>query len=113
MYRSVSSSSSGVVPVHTKWAIVGMPLLRSISMARSAVRSRVVPAAPQVIDTQLNGLADKNKERFSRDQAESMLEMMARVASTDGEMSNAQKAYVEKMRAQFTPPLKGDGPWAQ
>jgi hypothetical protein len=69
--------------------------------------------APQVIDTQLNGLADKNKERFSRDQAESMLEMMARVASTDGEMSNAQKAYVEKMRAQFTPPLKGDGPWAQ
>jgi len=69
--------------------------------------------APQVIDTQLNGLADKNKERFSREQAESMLQMMARVASTDGEMSSAQKAYLEKMRAQFTPAPKSDGPWAQ
>ena len=28
---------------------------------------------PQVIDTQLKGLADKNQDRFSRDQAESMM----------------------------------------
>ena len=68
--------------------------------------------APQIIDTQLNGLADKNKDRFSRDQAESMIQMMVEVASADGELTTKQSEYIAGIRSQFVPSVKSEGTWS-
>lgn len=68
--------------------------------------------APQVIDAQLSGVATKNQALFSTEQAESMLQMMSRVASADGEMTAEQRELIATFRAQFTPPVKQDGTWA-
>jgi predicted kinase len=67
---------------------------------------------PQVIDAQLKGLADRNKDRFSRDQAESVVQMMIRVASADSELTEAQKLYIERIRSEFVPPADARGTWA-
>jgi len=69
-------------------------------------------AAPQLIDTQLAELADKNKGRFSRDQAESMVQMMIKVASADGDLSTTQREFIEVIRSQFVPVEKNQGTWA-
>ncbi len=68
-------------------------------------------AAPQVVGAQLNGLASKNKDCFSAQQAESMLQMMAELVSADGEPSDEQSRYVDDMRALFAQPATGDGQW--
>lgn len=68
--------------------------------------------APQFIDTQLNGLADKNKDRLSRDQAESMIQMMVEVASADGELTAKQSEYIKGIRSQFVPSEKSEGTWS-
>ena len=47
--------------------------------------------APQIIDTQLKGVVDKNKDRFSPDQARSMLEMMMEVAYPQPTVPSAGK----------------------
>ena len=69
--------------------------------------------APQVIDTQLEGVAEKNKGRFSREQSESMLRMMVRVASTDGELTQRQREYIDFIKARFAVQEKREGAWAQ
>jgi uncharacterized tellurite resistance protein B-like protein len=66
---------------------------------------------PQVIDTQLMGLAEKNKDRFSKDQAESLIQMMIEVASADGELTAEQDSYVENMRSRFVR-LKSETAWS-
>lgn len=68
--------------------------------------------APQVIDAQLSGVATKNQNLFSAEQAESMLQMMARVAAADGEMTAEQRELIASFRAQFTPQEKKEGTWA-
>ena len=68
-------------------------------------------AAPQLIDGQLNQLAERNKASFSREQAESMLQMMNEVASVEGDLTMDQRAYVEKMRTMFAPQPASDGTW--
>lgn len=67
---------------------------------------------PQVIDTQLNGLADKNQGRFSQDQAESMIQMMIEVASADGELTAEQSGYVDSMRARFVRSKRSEAAWS-
>lgn len=70
--------------------------------------------APQIIDAQLNGVAKKNEDRFSKEQTDSMLQMMIQVASADGEMSAAQQEFVETIRSQFiSPEKKREGTWAE
>jgi len=68
-------------------------------------------AAPQLIGTQLSGLASKNKEHFSEQQAESVLDMMSIVASSDGELSNGQRAYIDEIRSLFATPKESGGTW--
>ena len=67
--------------------------------------------APQIIDAQLRGVAQKNKDRFSKDQAESMIQMMADVASAEGDMSVKQSEYIESVRALFASPEQTPGTW--
>jgi len=68
-------------------------------------------AAPQLVGTQLSGLASKNKERFSEEQTESMLNMMSIVASSDGALSNEQKAFIDEIRLLFATPKESSGTW--
>ncbi|MCH9694345.1 MAG: TerB family tellurite resistance protein [Gammaproteobacteria bacterium] len=69
--------------------------------------------APQIVGQQLQGLAERNKESFSVEQAESMMQMMVKVASADGSVSAAQQEYIDTMRGFFVAPRQADdGTWA-
>lgn len=68
--------------------------------------------APQVIETQLNGLADRHKNTFSGDQAESLLGMLRDVASANGEMNAAQRTFVDGMRGRLNAAPQAEGTWA-
>jgi uncharacterized tellurite resistance protein B-like protein len=68
--------------------------------------------APQVMDAQLKGVADKNKDQLSGEQAESMIKMMVDVASADGDLSAKQEDYIANIRSQFIPVEKGQGTWS-
>ncbi len=68
--------------------------------------------APQIIDAQLQGLADKNKTCFTQEQADSMLQLMVEVVSADGEVTAAQSAFIETMRTHFVPPQPNQGTWS-
>lgn len=68
-------------------------------------------AAPQLIDTQLNALADKSKSHFSQDQADSMVQMMIEVASADGNLTATQSEFIEGIQSQFVPVKKRQGTW--
>ena len=69
--------------------------------------------APQVIDTQLEGVSAKNKGLFSRDQADSMLRMMETVASAEGELTQRQRDYLDAFKARFVIEETREGPGAQ
>lgn len=68
-------------------------------------------AAPQLVGDQLKTLAQRNKERFSSDQAESMLTMMDEVASAEGRLTEEQREYVATMRSLFVSKPQSDGAW--
>ena len=68
--------------------------------------------APQVIDAQLKGLSDKNKNCFTQEQANSMIELMVEVVSADGEVTSAQSEFIESMRTHFDPPPQNQGTWS-
>jgi uncharacterized tellurite resistance protein B-like protein len=69
-------------------------------------------AAPQLIDTQLEKLADRNKDDFSSEQASSLMQMMVKVASADGSLSARQQEFIDRVRSAYIKEVKGDGPWA-
>lgn len=68
--------------------------------------------SPQVIDTQLSGLLDKNLNRFSKEQAESMIQMAVDVASANGSLGTKQQAFIDTMKAQLMPPENAAGTWS-
>ena len=68
-------------------------------------------AAPQLVEDQLNKLAEKNSSRFSHEQATSMIGMMTAVVAAGGEPSDAQSRFIEKMRSSFVQP-QSEGTWA-
>lgn len=69
-------------------------------------------AAPQLLDSQLTKLADKNRNRFSKEQVESLVEMMTRVAAADGEVSSTQQAFISGVRSKFIQQEQPQGTWA-
>ena len=69
-------------------------------------------AAPQLLDTQLGNLVEKNSGSFSPEQAESMINMVSAVANTDGAASAAQREFIEKMRSTLATPRQQEGTWA-
>lgn len=68
--------------------------------------------APQIIDTQLDGVIEKNKDLLSADQSQSMIEMMLAVTAACGDPTARQSEYIEKVKSQFAVQQKGEGPWA-
>lgn len=69
-------------------------------------------AAPQLIDTQLEKLADRNKDTFSSEQASSLMQMIVKVASADGSLSASQQEFIDGVRSAYIKEPKGDGTWA-
>ena len=69
-------------------------------------------AAPQLIDTQLVSLADKNKGHLSQDQSESMIQMMIEVASADGDLTAKQSEFIDSIRSQFVRSETSEGTWS-
>ena len=68
--------------------------------------------SPQVIDTQLAGLIDKNSDRFSREQAESMIQMTIDVASAGGALGTKQEDCIATMKTQLLPAEKPSATWS-
>lgn len=68
-------------------------------------------APPQLLDDQLEQLVQKNHDRFSQEQAGSMLDMMATVVAAGGEPSATQREFIERLRTAFVPPKRA-GVWA-
>lgn len=69
-------------------------------------------AAPQLLDSQLEKLADRNKDRFSKEQVDSLVDMMTRVASADGNVSPSQQAFISGVRSRFVQQEQPRGTWA-
>ena len=67
--------------------------------------------APQVVDKQMKGLFERNTDRFSRDQAASVLDMMIEISSSSGSPTDAQKQFIEEFRLQFVAEKKEPGTW--
>lgn len=67
--------------------------------------------APQIVDKQLKGLTERNTDRFSWDQASSVLEMMTAIAAAGGGLTGAQEQYIEEFRSQFVPEKEEPGTW--
>ena len=67
---------------------------------------------PQVIDVQLKGLAERHKDLFTQEQAESMTKMMVTVASAACNLTAEQNDYINAIRSQFAPPKEKGGIWA-
>ena len=69
-------------------------------------------AAPQLLENQLNKLADKNSSRFTPEQADSLVEIMTTVASTDGTLSASQREFIDSIRARVGKPAAPQGTWS-
>ena len=68
-------------------------------------------AAPQLIDNQLQKLVGQNKERFSAEQAESVLQMMTVVAATEGQPTDAQRSFIDSVRSLLSIEKEPEGTW--
>lgn len=68
---------------------------------------------PQIIDTQLSGLIDRHTDLFSADQAESVVEMMRKVAECEGAPNEQQLKLMADVREKLGMPPVGDGVWGQ
>lgn len=66
---------------------------------------------PQIIEKQLDGLFERNKELFSAEQAESLVAMMLKIASAEGSPSGAQSALMASVRSRLGMTPGSDGVW--
>ena len=69
-------------------------------------------AAPQLLDEQLTKFADRNSDSFSAEQAESLLEMMTKVAAASGGLSASQQDFISRVRAAYLREEATEGTWA-
>ncbi len=65
--------------------------------------------APQVIETQLTGVVERNQDLFSASQAESLLDMIPDVIGAGS--NETQRAFVAVMRSKLAPSAP-EGSWA-
>ena len=58
-------------------------------------------AAPQLIGEQLDKLADRNKDTFSPEQAESLMQMLVKGAAAHGTVSASQQEFIDSVRSAY------------
>lgn len=68
--------------------------------------------APQVVQSQLEGVLERHQKIFSKEQAESIAGMMHKVASISGQPSEDQKKLVADVREKLGMEPAGDSIWA-
>ena len=68
-------------------------------------------AAPQLLEGQLQKLSERSKDRFSPDQARSMLEMMSKVAAAGGEVSATQRDFINSVGSTLVHEEERQGTW--
>jgi len=68
---------------------------------------------PQVIRTQLDGLLSRNDNLFSPDQAESLVAMMQKVASSGESPSAEQQEIIAAIKERYVISNSGGGPWGK
>ena len=68
-------------------------------------------AAPQLLENQLNKLADKTVPSFTPEQSESLVEIMTTVASTGGGLSITQKEFIDSIRVRSGTAAEPQGTW--
>lgn len=98
----------GALSAEEKQAILGL-FEEKFSLTSKAASELLGSAmhllgAPQVIDAQLGGLAGKARDIFTPEQAESVLEMMASVASLAGGPTPQQQEYIARVRGNLSTP---------
>lgn len=64
-----------------------------------------------VLRTQLDGVLNNTKDRFTPEQAASLLSMMERIATVDGTPTDEQRQLIEGVRARLSPPKTPEGTW--
>lgn len=70
-------------------------------------------AAPQLLHTQLEKLAERNVDSFTAEQAASLLKMVMEVASSGGsELTTPQREFVTALEAKLSPRQKREGTWS-
>jgi len=68
-------------------------------------------AAPQLIGDQLQKLLERSTERFSREQAVSIVKMAEQVAAVDGGPAPVQSEFLDSLRTKLPVEPKGAGTW--
>lgn len=68
--------------------------------------------SPQILDNQLRQLAERRKESFSPEQANSLLELIEKTAAPGMRRSTPQTDLITHIRTVFAEPEKADGEWA-
>ena len=88
---------------------------RTFSLTDKAANELYISAAhllgaPQVLETQLTGVADKHRETFSGSQADSLFDMIAEVLGSDS--NDAQRGFVAALRDKLAVQPDPAGTWA-
>jgi len=68
--------------------------------------------ARQVLDSQLDGLLDRNRDRFTKEQAESLIGIAEQVVAAGGGPTGQQKRFLEALRERLLPSVERQGTWA-
>lgn len=68
-------------------------------------------AAPQLLENQLNKLADRTVPHFTPEQSESLVEIMTTVASTSGGLSITQREFIDSVRTRAGATVQPQGTW--
>lgn len=68
--------------------------------------------AHQVIETQLQGVMAKNKDRFTAEQGASVIEIAGKVAAAAGELSERQQTFLDDLSDKLTPPAGSQNGWS-
>ena len=69
-------------------------------------------AAPQLIGEQLDKLADRNRETFTPEQSDSLMQMIVKVAAANGSVSASQQEFIDSIRSAYIKAPQGEGTWA-
>lgn len=66
--------------------------------------------APQVIRTQLEGVLSRNRQAFSPEQAQSLIELTQEISAAGGGLNDEQQSFIEQLRSSLVVE-NGKGKW--
>ena len=67
---------------------------------------------PQLIGTQLEKFSERHVETFSREQAQSLIDMIEQLAAADGEPTDKQQHFIMELRSKILKTEPATGVWS-